>query len=34
MKYLVYLTEKAEEDLNAIADYLINILLAGENALK
>lgn len=34
MKYQVFTTEKAEEDLNSIADYLIYKLLAGETALK
>ena len=34
MKYQVFTTEKAEEDLNSIADYLIYKLLAGEIALK
>ena len=34
MKYQVFTTEKAEEDLSAIADYLIYKLLAGETALK
>lgn len=34
MKYQVFITEKAEEDLNSIADYLIYKLNAGENALK
>lgn len=34
MKYQVFITEKAEEDLNSIADYLIYKLLAGETALN
>ena len=34
MKYQVFTTEKAEEDLNSIADYLICKLLAGETAMK
>ena len=34
MKYEILVTEKAEEDLKSIADYLIYVLLAGENALK
>ena len=34
MKYQVFTTEKAEEDLNSIADYLIYKLLAGETAMK
>ena len=34
MKYQVFTTEKAEEDLSSIADYLIYKLLAGETALK
>lgn len=34
MKYQIFTTEKAEEDLNSIADYLIYKLLAGETALK
>ena len=34
MKYRVLTTEKAEEDLSSIADYLIYKLLAGETALK
>lgn len=34
MKYKVFTTEKAEEDLKSIADYLIFKLLAGETALK
>lgn len=34
MKYQIFITEKAEEDLNVTADYLIYKLLAGENALK
>ena len=34
MKYRVFTTGKAEEDLNSIADYLIYKLLVGETALK
>ena len=34
MKYQVFTTEKAEEDLSSIADYLIYKLLAGKTALK
>lgn len=34
MKYKVLVTETAQEDLESIADYLINKLLAGETALK
>lgn len=34
MKYQVFTTEKAEEDLSSIADHLIYKLLAGETALK
>lgn len=34
MKYRVFTTEKAEEDLYLIAEYLIRELKAGETAMK
>ena len=34
MKYRVFTTEKAEEDLYLIAEYLIQELKAGETAVK
>ena len=34
MKYKVFITEKSEEDLNLIADYLLCKLLAGESGLR
>jgi len=33
MKYQIFTTKKAEEDLRSIADYLIRNLLAVETAL-
>lgn len=34
MKYQIFTTKKAEEDLRSIADYLIRNLLAVETALE